>query len=275
MIDRSHKLPITKQAKVLDMSRGSAYYQPRPVSAEDLKLMHRIDRLHLSYPFAGVRMLRGLLRQEGFDVGRKHVGTLMKKMGVEALYCKPRTTKPHPGHKIYPYLLRNLEVTRPNQVWAMDFTYIPMRQGFVYLVAVVDWYTRKALSWRISNTMDVHFCIDALTEAIDRYGVPEIMNTDQGSQFTSEAFTGLLKENDIQISMDGKGAWRDNVFVERLWRSVKYEDVYLKAYESVQAVREGINQYFKFYNSRRPHSSHNDRTPDQVYFESLPLEEAA
>jgi putative transposase len=275
MIDRSHKLPITKQAKVLDMSRGSAYYQPRPVSAEDLKLMHRIDRLHLSYPFAGVRMLRGLLRQEGFDVGRKHVGTLMKKMGVEALYCKPRTTKPHPGHKIYPYLLRNLEVTRPNQVWAMDFTYIPMRQGFVYLVAVVDWYTRKVLSWRISNTMDVHFCIDALTEAIDRYGVPEIMNTDQGSQFTSEAFTGLLKENDIQISMDGKGAWRDNVFVERLWRSVKYEDVYLKAYESVQAVREGINQYFKFYNSRRPHSSHNDRTPDQVYFESLPLEEAA
>ena len=242
MIDRSHKLPITKQAKVLDMSRGSAYYQPRPVSAEDLKLMHRIDRLHLSYPFAGVRMLRGLLRQEGFDVGRKHVGTLMKKMGVEALYCKPRTTKPHPGHKIYPYLLRNLEVTRPNQVWAMDFTYIPMRQGFVYLVAVVDWYTRKVLSWRISNTMDVHFCIDALTEAIDRYGVPEIMNTDQGSQFTSEAFTGLLKENDIQISMDGKGAWRDNVFVERLWRSVKYEDVYLKAYESVQAVREGINQ---------------------------------
>ena len=275
MIDRSHKLPITKQAKVLDMSRGSAYYQPRPVSAEDLKLMHRIDRLHLSYPFAGVRMLRGLLRQEGFDVGRKHVGTLMKKMGVEALYCKPRTTKPHPGHKIYPYLLRNLEVTRPNQVWAMDFTYIPMRQGFVYLVAVVDWYTRKVLSWRISNTMDVHFCIDALTEAIDRYGVPEIMNTYQGSQFTSEAFTGLLKENDIQISMDGKGAWRDNVFVERLWRSVKYEDVYLKAYESVQAVREGINQYFKFYNSRRPHSSHNDRTPDQVYFESLPLEEAA
>ena len=244
MIDRSHKLPITKQAKVLDMSRGSAYYQPRPVSAEDLKLMHRIDRLHLSYPFAGVRMLRGLLRQEGFDVGRKHVGTLMKKMGVEALYCKPRTTKPHPGHKIYPYLLRNLEVTRPNQVWAMDFTYIPMRQGFVYLVAVVDWYTRKVLSWRISNTMDVHFCIDALTEAIDRYGVPEIMNTDQGSQFTSEAFTGLLKENDIQISMDGKGRWMDNVFIERLWRALKYEEAYLKAYDSVSQATQGIGWTF-------------------------------
>ena len=270
MIDRSHKLPISKQAKVLGISRGTAYYQPKPVSPRELALMNRIDRLHLELPFAGARMLRDLLRQEGHKVGRKHVSTLMKRMGIEALYRKPRTTKRHPGHKVYPYLLRNLPVTRANQVWAMDITYLPMARGFVYLAAVVDWYSRRVLAWKISTTMDVHFCLEAVEEAIANYGTPDIMNTDQGSQFTSQAFTGLLKENGIRISMDGKGAWRDNVFVERLWRSVKYEEVYLHAYDSVSSARAGLDRYFRFYNGRRPHSSLDRQTPDQVYFESLP-----
>ena len=270
MIDREHQLPISQQAKVLGISRGTAYYQPRPVSPRDQTLMNRIDRLHLELPFAGARMLRDLLRQEGYKVGRKHVSTLMIRMGIEALYRKPRTTKPHPGHKVYPYLLRNLPVTQANQVWAMDITYLPMARGFVYLAAVVDWFTRRVLSWKLSTTMDVHFCLEAVEEAIANYGTPEIMNTDQGSQFTSQAFTGLLKENDIRISMDGKGAWRDNVFVERLWRSVKYEEVYLHAYDSVSSARAGLDRYFRFYNGRRPHSSLDRQTPDQVYFESLP-----
>jgi len=270
MIDRGHKLPISKQAKVLGISRGTAYYQPKPVSPRDQTLMNRIDRLHLELPFAGARMLRDLLRQEGHKVGRKHVSTLMKRMGIEALYRKPRTTKRHPGHKVYPYLLRNLPVTRANQVWAMDITYLPMARGFVYLAAVVDWYSRRVLAWKTSTTMDVHFCLEAVEEAIANYGTPEIMNTDQGSQFTSQAFNGLLKENDIRISMDGKGAWRDNVFVERLWRSVKYEEVYLHAYDSVSSARTGLDRYFRFYNGRRPHSSLDRQTPDQVYFESLP-----
>ncbi|MBL3591768.1 MAG: IS3 family transposase [gamma proteobacterium endosymbiont of Lamellibrachia anaximandri] len=275
MIDRNHPLPITHQAKALSISRGSVYYLPRPVSGCDQQLMKRIDQLHLELPFAGARMLRDLLRQEGFKVGRKHVSTLMKKMSIEALYRKPRTTKPGIGHKIYPYLLRHLSVTRPNQVWAMDITYIPMARGFVYLVAVLDWFTRRVLSWKVSITMDVHFCLEAVEEAIARYGKPEIMNTDQGSQFTSQAFTGLLKENGIHISMDGKGSWRDNVFVERLWRSVKYEEVYLHAYDSVSDARTGLNKYFRFYNSRRPHSSLDGQTPDQVYFNSLPQPMAA
>jgi len=270
MIDREHKLPISQQAKVLGISRGTAYYQPKPVSPRVLALMNRIDRLHLELPFAGARMLRDLLRQEGYQVGRKHVATLMKRMGIEALYRKPRTTKRHPGHKVYPYLLRNLPVTRANQVWAMDITYLPMARGFVYLAAVVDWFTRRVLSWKVSTTMDVHFCLEAVEEAMANYGTPDVMNTDQGSQFTSQAFTGLLKENGIRISMDGKGAWRDNVFVERLWRSVKYEEVYLHAYGSVSSARAGLDRYFRFYNSRRPHSSLDRQTPDQVYFQSLP-----
>ena len=270
MIERTHKLLISKQPKVLGISRGTAYYQPKPVSPRELALMNRIDRLHLELPFAGARMLRDLLRQEGHKVGRKHVSTLMKRMGIEALYRKPRTTKRHPGHKVYPYLLRNLPVTRANQVWAMDITYLPMARGFVYLAAVVDWYSRRVLAWKISTTMDVHFCLEAVEEAIANYGTPDIMNTDQGSQFTSQAFTGLLKENGIRISMDGKGAWRDNVFVERLWRSVKYEEVYLHAYDSVSSARAGLDRYFRFYNGRRPHSSLDRQTPDQVYFESLP-----
>jgi putative transposase len=275
LIDRNHPLPISCQVKAVGISRGSVYYLPRPVSEYDLKLMRQIDRLHLEYPFAGSRMLRDLMRQDDFRVGRKHVATLMKRMGVEALYRKPRTTIPGIGHKVYPYLLRNLKIDRPNQVWAMDITYIPMARGFVYLAAVVDWHTRRTLSWKVSITMDVHFCLEAVEEAISRYGTPEVMNTDQGSQFTSQAFVGLLKDYDIQISMDGKGSWRDNVFIERLWRSVKYEDIYLRAYDSVSAVRTGLNRYFNFYNSRRPHSSLDGQTPDQVYFNALQQTQAA
>jgi len=275
MIDRNHLLPISKQAKAVGISRGSVYYLPRPVPDADLELMRQIDHLHLDYPFAGSRMLRDLLRQDGYNVGRKHVATLMKRMGIEALYRKPRTTKPGAGHKIYPYLLRSLTVDRPNQVWAMDITYIPMARGFVYLAAVVDWYTRRVLSWKVSITMDAHFCLEAVEDAVMRYGTPEIMNTDQGSQFTSQDFIGLMKKHDIRISMDGKGSWKDNVFVERLWRSVKYEDVYLRAYESVSSVRAGLSRYFNFYNSRRPHSSLDGRTPDQVYYNMLSHTEAA
>jgi putative transposase len=228
MIEPSHDLPVTRQAKILNLSRSSVYYRPRPVSPEDLALMRRVDELHLERPFAGSRMLRDFLAREGVAVGRRHVATLMKRMGIEAIYRLRNTSKPSPGHKIYPYLLRNVKVERPNQVWATDITYIPMARGFVYLVAVVDWFTRRALSYRVSITMEVGFCVEALEEAIGKHGKPEIFNSDQGSQFTSEAFTGVLVANGIAISMDGKGAWRDNVFVERLWRSVKYEEVYLK-----------------------------------------------
>ena len=275
MIDRNHKLPISRQAKLLDISRGTVYYQPKSVSPRNQMLMNRIDRLHLELPFAGARMLRDLLRQEGHKVGRSKVARLMRVMSIEALYRKPKTTRRHPGHKVYPYLLRNLAVTRSNQAWAMDITYIPMARGFVYLAAVVDWYSRRVLSWKVSTTMDVYFCLEAVEEAMEHHGKPEIMNTDQGSQFTSQAFTGLLKENGIQISMDGKGAWRDNVFVERLWRSLKYEEVYLHAYDTVSAAKAGLDRYFRFYNKRRPHSSLDRQTPDQFYYESLPLPMAA
>ena len=237
MIDRNHELPVSRQVRELGISRGSVYYRPRPTSSDDLALMRRIDELHLDYPFAGARMLRDLLAGEGIRVGRLHVSTLMKRMGIEAIYRKPNTSKPAPGHKVYPYLLRRLAVTRPNQVWAMDITYIPMARGFVYLTAVVDWFSRRVLSWRLSISMDVGLCIEAVEEALGRYGAPEIFNTDQGSQFTSMAFTGLLRENGIAISMDGTGSWRDNVFVERLWRSIKYEEVYLRAYDIVSDAR--------------------------------------
>ena len=275
MIDRAHDLPISQQAKVLNVSRGSVYYLPRPVSASDLALMRRIDELHLEFPFAGSRMLRGLLAAEGSRVGRRHVKTLMRRMGIEALYRRPRTTKPEPGHKIYPYLLRGLEIARPNQVWAMDITYIPMARGFVYLAVVLDWFSRRVLSWRVSITMEAAFCVEALEEALARHGKPEIFNTDQGSQFTGAAFTSVLASNGITISMDGKGAWRDNVFVERLWRSVKYEEVYLKAYDSVSEARTSIGCYLDFYNRRRPHSSLDDTTPDQAYFDLMPFRAAA
>jgi putative transposase len=267
MIDRDHALSVTKQAEAVGIARSTVYYLPRPVSGEDLALMQRIDRLHMEFPFAGSRMLRGLLAAEGRMVGRRHVKTLMLRMGIEALYRRPRTTKPEPGHKIHPYLLRGLSITRPNQVWAMDITYIPMARGFVYLAVVLDWFSRRVLSWRVSITMEAAFCVETLEDALARHGKPEVFNTDQGSQFTGAAFTGLLAASDIKISMDGKGAWRDNVFVERLWRSVKYEEVYLHAYDSVSAAREGIGRYLDFYNRRRPHSSLDGRTPDQAYYD--------
>jgi putative transposase len=275
MIDREHDLPITRQAKALNISRGSVYYLPRPMSAADLAIMRRMDELHLDFPFAGSRMLRDLLAAEGLRIGRLHVATLMKRMGIEALYRKPNTSKPAPGHKIYPYLLRNLPITRANQVWAMDITYIPMARGFVYLAAVVDWFSRRVLSWRLSITMEAGFCVEALEEALAKHGKPEIFNTDQGSQFTSLAFTGVLIRSDTAISMDGKGSWRDNVFVERLWRTVKYEEVYLRAYETVSEARASIGRYLGFYNSRRPHSSLDRQTPDQAYFNRLPQIAAA
>jgi putative transposase len=275
MIDRSHELPVARQVKLLGISRGSVYYKRRGVSAADLALMRRIDALHLEHPFAGSRMLRDLLTAEGLAVGRQHVATLMKRMGIEAIYRRPNTSRAAPGHKIYPYLLRGVAIERPNQVWATDITYIPMARGFVYLVAVVDCYSRRVLSHRVSITMDVDFCIEALEEALARYGRPQIFNTDQGSQFTSAAFTGVLIDNAIAISMDGKGAWRDNVFVERLWKSVKYEEVYLRAYDSVAEARSSLGRYFSFYNGRRPHSSLDRRTPDQAYFDHLPQTLAA
>ena len=275
MIAREHDLSITRQAEIVGISRGSVYYLPRPVPASDLEIMRRLDRLHLEFPFAGSRMLRGLLAAEGCKVGRRHVRTLMKRMGIEALYRRPRTTKPEPGHKIYPYLLRGMEIVRPNQVWAMDITYIPMARGFVYLAVVLDWFSRRVLSWRVSITMEAAFCVETLEDALALHGKPDIFNTDQGSQFTGAAFTGVLTGNGIAISMDGKGAWRDNVFVERLWRSVKYEEVYLRAYDSVSEARASIGRYLNFYNGRRPHSSLDGATPDQAYFNSLPLRLAA
>ena len=223
--------------------------------------MHRIDKLHMELPFAGSRMLRDLLAQEGFKVGRLHVATLMKRMGFTALYRKPNTSKSAPGHKIYPYLLRNLPVVRPNQVWAMNITYIPMARGFIYLAAVMDWFTRRILAWRVSITLEADFCIEAIREALARHGTPDIFNTDQGSQFSSTEFIKVLAYREIKISMDGKGAWRDNVFVERLWRTIKYEEVYLRAYGSVPEARASLGRYIGFYNGRRPHSSLDGRPP--------------
>ena len=275
MIERGHELALTRQAKLLKLSRSSVYYRPRPVSPADLAIMRRIDELHLEYPFAGSRMLRDLLRGEGVETGRQRVARMMKRMGIEALYRRPNTSKPAPGHKIYPYLLRGLAVARPNQVWAMDITYIPMARGFVYLAVVLDWFSHRVLSWRLSITMEAAFCVETLEDALARHSKPDIFNTDQGSQFTGSAFIGVLADNDIAISMDGKGAWRDNVFVERLWRSVKYEEVYLRAYDSVSEARSSIGRYLDFYNGRRPHSSLDGTTPDQAYFNSPPLRLAA
>ena len=275
MIDRKHDLPLSRQAAALGLSRSSVYSKPRPVLAKDLAVMRRIDELHINYPFAGSRMPCGLLPREGIAIGRRPVRTLMQRMGIEALYRRPRTTKPAPGHKIYPYLLRDLEITRPNQVWAMDITYIPMARGFVYLAVVLDWYSRRALSWRVSITLEEDFCVEALEEALSKHGKPEIVNTDQGSQFTGAAFTGVLARHKIAISMDGKGAWRDNVFTERLWRTIKYEEVYLRGYGSVKEARASIGRYLDFYNRRRPHSSLDGMTPDCAYFGSPPLRLAA
>lgn len=275
MIDKSLDLSVARQAELLNISRANVYYLPRSVPDSDLALMRRIDELHLNYPFAGARMLRDMLHLEGIVTGRRHVGTLMGKMGIEAIYRKRNTSKPHPEHWIYPYLLRDLVIDRPNQVWATDLTYIPMRRGFVFLVAIIDWATRKVLAHRVSISMTTDFCVEALNEAIAKYGTPEIFNTDQGSQFTSNDFTQVLKDNHIKISMDGKGRWVDNVFVERLWKSVKYEHVYLHAYESVADARSKLGRYLDFFNSRRPHSSLDRKTPDMVYYNTQPQEKAA
>lgn len=275
MIDRGHDLPVKRQAELLSLSRSGLYYHPQPVSPEDLAIMRRMDELHLDYPFAGSRMLRDLLRGEGVDIGRDRVVTYMKRMGIEALYRRPNTSKPAPEHRVFPYLLRKVTVDRPDHVWAMDITYIPMAKGFVYLAAVVDWYTRRVLSWRLSVTMSVDFCLEAVEEALERSGKPEIFNTDQGSQFTSAEFISLLLANRIEISMDGRGSWRDNVFVERLWRTIKYEEVYLRAYDTVDEARSSIGRYLEFYNRKRPHSSLDGRTPDQAYFHQRPLSAAA
>ena len=270
MIQMEHALPITRRCALLDVARSTAYYKPAPPSEQDLTLMRLIDEIHLELPFFGSRRLVGELEDRGQPgVNRKRVQRLMREMGLSALYPKRRTSRPAEGHKIYSYLLRDLAIDRPNQVWATDICYIPMAKGFMYLVAVMDWHSRRVLSWRISNTMDSSFCVEALQEALERHGPPEIFNTDQGSQFTSEAFTSVLKARDVAISMDGRGRWVDNVFVERLWRSVKYEDIYLRAYETPAALRAGLIRYFDFYNSRRRHAALDRRTPDAVYFEAV------
>ena len=270
MITRTHALPVVRQCQILEVSRSTAYYQPTPVSVTDLALMRRIDELHLDHPFAGARMLRDLLRRESHPIGRKRVRTLMTRTGIDAVYRKPHTSQRHLAHTVYPSLLRHLTITRPNHVWAADITYIPMRRGFVYLFAVLDWASRRVLAWRLSNTLTSDFCMEAVQEAINRYGKPDIFNTDQGCQFTSLEFTGLLKDQGIQISMDGKGCWRDNVFVERLWKSIKYEEVYLHAYETVSAAQQGLERYLTFYTQVRPHRALDGHTPNGVYVDNLP-----
>jgi putative transposase len=260
---------VKRQAELLDVSRASVYYQPRALSARDLKLMRRIDELHLAAPFYGSRKIAAQLQREGHDMGRRHVRTLMRQMGIEALYRKPRRSIPARGSTIYPYLLDHLVIDRPIQVWSSDLTYLPMAHGFMYLVAILDVASRKVLAWRLSNTMTVDFCIEALEEAMAKYGKPEIFNTDHGSQFTSEDWIAPLKAAGVAISMEGKGRWIDNVFVERLWRSVKYEDVYLCAYASGSEARHSLTRYFAFYNALRVHESLGYATPDEVYFGAL------
>ena len=268
MIDRTHELPVSRQCQLLEIGRSSYYYQAVPVNQAGVDLMRLIDEIHLKYPFYGSRKVRDELKGQGIKVGRGHVRTLMQKMGIEALYQKPRLSEPHPGHKIYPYLLRGLEISRANQVWVADICYLPMAKGFCYLVAVMDWASRRVLAWRLSNTLDPSFCTEALEEALNNFGPPEIFNTDQGSQFTSEAFTGVLNARGVRISMDGKRRWMDNVFIERLWKSVKYEEVYLKAYSSIAEARRELGVYFEFYNRKRWHQSLDNRTPDVVYWAS-------
>lgn len=275
MIDRTHTLPVVRQCQLLKLARSTAYYQPRSVSEPTLALMRRIDELHLQYPFASARMLRDLLRREGHTVGRRQVATLMRRMGIEAVYRKPSLSRCQSGHEIYPYLLRDLTITRPNHVWAADITYIPMRRGFVYLCAILDWASRRVLAWRLSTTLTTDFCLDAVQEAMTQYGSPEIFNTDQGCQFTSQEFTGLLKAQEIQISMDGKGCWRDNVFVERLWKNIKYEEVYLHAYDTVSAAHQGLARYLLFYNQTRPHRALKGQPHDQIYTDHLTTRQTA
>ena len=269
MTDRSHSLSVTKQCQLLELNRSTVYYRPKEISKQQLHLMRLIDEVHTKYPFYGSRRIRDWLEDQGLKVNRKQIQRLMRLMRIQAIYPKKRTTVPTKGHKIYPYLLKGLTIKYPNHVWAADITYIPMPRGFLYLVAIMDWHSRKVLAWRLSNSMDSSFCAEALGQAIQQHGTPEIFNTDQGAQFTAQGFTDLLKANNIAISMDGKGRWLDNVFVERLWRSLKYEEVYLKAYESVAEAKHAIAAYFEFYNTRRRHQSLDRQTPDSVFFDGL------
>lgn len=275
MIEKGTELPVKRQCEILQISRASAYYHPVPINPKELELMRLIDEIHLLHPFYGSRKIRDELWNKGYHIGRGQIRRLMRKMGIEALYVKPRLSLPESSHRKYSYLLRNISITQSNQVWAADITYIPMAKGFCYLIAVMDWYSRKVLAWRLSNTLDSSFCVDALQESIDRYGSPEIFNTDQGSQFTSDVFTNVLSASNIAISMDGKGRWQDNVFIERLWKSVKYEDVYLKSYGSLSELKTGLVSYFKFYNEKRWHHSFDRKTPDMVYFNSLAHKQVA
>lgn len=275
MIERKHPLPLTRQSQMLELSRSSLYYEAVPVSSRDLELMRLIDEIHMKHPFMGSRSIRDQLQDKGHPVGRQHVSTLMKKMGIAALYKKPNLSRPNLQHKVYPYLLRGVEITRANHVWAADITYIPMARGFCYLVAIMDWASRKVLAWKLSNTLDASFCVEALKEALGKYGSPEMFNTDQGSQFTSGTFIEILEDHGINISMDGKGRWMDNVFIERLWWSVKYQDVYLKGYSSIAEARNGLREYFEFYNGQRRHQSLDRRTPDDVYWSILPQQQVA
>lgn len=275
MINKSHKLAVTSQCRLLALNRSTVYYEAQGLSTEDSVLMRQMDEIHLKYPFYGSRRIRDKLEDLGMLVNRKRIQRLLRLMGIEALYPKKKTSLPGKGHTIYPYLLRGLDIKRPNQVWAADITYIPMANGFIYLVAIIDIYSRKALSWQLSNTLDTTFCVDVLEQAIGLYGTPEIFNTDQGTQFTSNDFTDVLKNHEITISMDGKGRWMDNVFVERLWRSLKYEEVYLKAYQSVAEAKVGINDWFGFYNTERRHQTLNKKTPDYVFLNGLSVRNAA
>ncbi|MEZ9133880.1 IS3 family transposase [Vibrio breoganii] len=265
-LDKSTQLPIKRQCELLNIARSTAYYQPIGLSAEEIELRRMIDEIHLQYPFMGSRRVRTELAKKGHKVNRKRIVRIMRDMGIGAIYPKPKTTLANKAHKVYPYLLRDIEVTYPNQAWAIDITYVPMAKGFLYLVAIIDWYSRKVLSWRLSNTMDTSFCIEALEEALKHYGPPDIFNSDQGSQFTSTEFTQKLIDHNVRISMDGKGRWIDNVFIERLWRSLKYEEIYLKAYTTPREAELEIGYYMVFYNEERNHQGLNNLTPDEAYF---------
>jgi len=275
MVDKKSKAPVTRQCKLLDISRSGFYYQPKPVSEEELEQMRLLDEGHMKHPYYGSRRLKGWLADHGHHLSRKKVVRLMRLMGIVPIYPKKNTSKPNRAHKVYPYLLRDMTIDRPNQVWCTDITYIPMAKGFLYLVAIMDWHSRKVLSWRLSNTMDIHFCLEALDEAIAHFGTPEVFNSDQGAQFTSDTFTSTLKKHGIRISMDGKGRCMDNIFIERLWRSLKYEEVYLKAYDSVKEARSGIREWMRFYNMARRHQGLENQTPDSVYFGGLSMPLAA
>jgi putative transposase len=263
---KSQLLSISRQCKILNVNRSSYYYRPKPIKQEDLDLMRKIDELYLENPSSGSRTIRRQLKRQGMIVSRKRIQRLMRLMGIEAVYPKPNTSRPHPQHKVYPYLLRDLTINRPNQVWSSDITYIPMDRGFMYLVAIMDWHSRKVLSWRVSNTMEPAFCVNALEEALSRFGTPDIFNTDQGAQFTSNAFTKVLKDNDIAISMDGRGRCQDNIFIERLWWTLKHQFIYLHSFDNGKSLRRGLGKWIQYYNLVRGHSSLDDKTPDEVYY---------